>query len=168
MNYCAKSGNYEKKENRSTMTNLIIDGSSLMHRTHWVSKSQPLITQDGKNVGDVFIFLRTLKSYINQYSPNKVYCCWDKKIEYPSVNFREKLSESVYKGQRDKSLSDEVYANSDIVLDMVSSLGIKNMYPRTLEADDVIAWLTHRLKGENIVMSADQDMLQLVSENTIV
>jgi DNA polymerase I len=150
------------------MTNLIIDANSLMHRVHWVSKNRPLTTSYGRDIGDVSIFLRTLKSYIKTYSPNKVYCCWDKKLIYPSENFRDELTFNEYKGTRDHELSKEVFNNTDDLMIMLEALGIKNMFPRTLEADDVIAWLTHNLKGENIVISADNDMLQLVSENTKV
>ena len=150
------------------MKNLIIDANSLMHRVHWVSRTRPLTTSYGRDVGDVSIFLRTLKSYIKTYSPDKVYCCWDKKLVYPSENFRDELTFNEYKGTRDRELSKDVFNNTEDLIHMLEALGIKNMFPRTLEADDVIAWLTHNLQGENIVVSADNDMLQLVSENTKV
>jgi DNA polymerase I len=150
------------------MTNLIIDGNSLMHRVHWVSKSRPMLTQSGREVGDILIFLRTLKSYINQYSPNAIYCCWDKKLLYPSENFRDELTYSEYKDNRDREVTKDVFNNTDDLMIMLEALGIKNMFPRTLEADDVIAWLTHNLTGKNIVLTADNDMLQLVNENTFV
>ena len=42
------------------------------------------------------------------------------------------------------------------------------MYPGILEADDVIAWMTKKLPGDKVVISVDQDMLQLVNEKTMV
>ena len=42
------------------------------------------------------------------------------------------------------------------------------MYPGILEADDVIAWMTKKITGDKVVISVDQDMLQLVNKSTVV
>ena len=146
--------------------NLLIDGSSLMHRVHWVSTKQPLITSSGRDVGDVFIFLRTLKSYVRIHEAEDVYIGWDKKLIYPSTNFRHTLTEQDYKGQRDKEKNASVYDNEKLLADILKTLGIKSMFPGVLEADDVVAWLSYNLQGPNIVISGDNDLLQLISNTT--
>jgi 5'-3' exonuclease len=42
------------------------------------------------------------------------------------------------------------------------------MYPGILEADDVISWLSKEIKGRTVIVSVDQDMLQLVDQKTVV
>jgi len=146
--------------------NLIIDGSSLLHRVHWINSKRPFINSKGKNVGDIFMFLRSVKSYANMFDTKSIYVCWDKKIIYPSTNFRAELSKKEYKANRDKEKAKDVFTNEEDLTRMLTYLGIKNMYPRIMEADDVIAWLCEILDGPNIVVSADNDLLQLVSEKT--
>jgi 5'-3' exonuclease len=148
------------------MTNLLIDGSSLIHRAYHIGRQRPLTTSYNRDVTDMLIFLRTIKSYITNLNADDVYVCWDKKIQYPCSNFRDKLTEKSYKGNRDKSLAEDVYSNSDDLIKILESLGIKNLYPYTLEADDVIAWLSKNLKGRNVIISMDKDLLQLISETT--
>jgi 5'-3' exonuclease len=146
--------------------NLIIDGSSLMHRVHWVSKNNPFITSDGRDVGDVFIFLRTLKSYVRIFDADDIYIAWDKKLIYPSTNFRHTITEQGYKAQRDKEKNASVYDNEVTLSSVLKTLGVKSLFPGVLEADDVVAWLTYNLEGPNLVISADNDLLQLISKST--
>ena len=42
------------------------------------------------------------------------------------------------------------------------------MYPGILEADDVISWLSKRIKEPKVIVSVDQDRLQLVDKKTTV
>ncbi|UCH72545.1 MAG: hypothetical protein JSW62_03080 [Thermoplasmatales archaeon] len=140
--------------------NLLIDGSSLIHRAHWVNSNHPM------KMGEVFIFLRSLKSYIKMFESKSIYVCWDKKIIKSATNFRHEISDTEYKGNRDKSKAKDVYSNEESLTTILNCLGVKNMYPRIMEADDIIAWLSTTLDGPNIIVTADKDMLQLVSEKT--
>jgi len=72
--------------------------------------------------------------------------------------------EGTYKGTRQKA-DDSLYRQEGIIFDIVSTLGVKNMHPYVLEADDVISWLTTKIKP-NMIISVDHDLLQLVDENT--
>ena len=47
-------------------------------------------------------------------------------------------------------------------------LGLCNMYPGVLEGDDVIAFLCKELDGHNVIVSVDQDLLQLIDHRTDV
>lgn len=146
--------------------NLLIDGSSLIHRVHWINSKNPMTASNGRAVGDIFMFLRSLKSYVKMFDTTTVYMCWDKKLVYPSTNFRHELTGKEYKAHRDKEAAKDVYNNEEDLIIMLNCLGVKNMYPRIMEADDVIAWLSHTLDGPNMVISSDGDLLQLVSHNT--
>ena len=97
-----------------------------------------------------------------------IYSIWDKKLVYPSTNYRTKLSQEKYKGNRDKERNEAVYKHEELTTTLLSTLGVRNIYPGVLEGDDVIAWLCNKVDGPKVIVSADQDMLQLIDEDTIV
>jgi len=141
---------------------LFIDGSNLIHRSHWVSKNA--------KISSVYLFLASLKKYAVKFNTNDLTIAWDDKRDQETPNFRRLLIGKKYKGTRDKQKNYEAFKTADDAARVSSCLGIKNMYPNTLEADDIIAWLCKNKypDGDNIVISTDQDMLQLVDENNRV
>ena len=57
---------------------LTIDGNNLVHRVYWVANNI-------KNVSEnyhVYMFLNSVKSYVEMYQPDKVICVWDEKPDY--------------------------------------------------------------------------------------
>ena len=42
------------------------------------------------------------------------------------------------------------------------------MYPGVLEADDVISWMSKKSDELKVIVSVDQDMLQLIDDNNVV
>lgn len=97
-----------------------------------------------------------------------IYSIWDARLIRKKKNFRQKLSEHTYKSNRDKDRNAIVYKHEDLTVDLLKTLGVRNMYPGVLEGDDVIAWLCNKITGPKVIVSADQDMLQLIDDNTIV
>ena len=142
--------------------NILIDGNNLLHRAYWISQNN---SNKGFNGLCLSIFLKSLRTYIETFRPNKLYIAWDKKICWPSTNFRKTELNIEYKGNRDKSNSDDVYSHEEPLERLCKSLGVCNFYPHKLEADDVISWLTTVMQP-NIIVTADKDMLQLVSGTT--
>lgn len=149
----------------STSTTLLIDGNNTLHRTHWVANNTDarLINSKGVNVGSLFTFLKTIKSYAEQFNTCDIYIAWDRKL-LNEVNFRKELTDGNYKGTRDQERNKDVYNSMDSVVEFTTALGIKNIYPGKLEADDVISWLTNSLPGKKIIVSVDKDFIQLVKE----
>lgn len=143
--------------------NLLIDGSSLLWRTHYANVAQERSSVDN----NVHSFLKSLKSYAIMHNCKKIYIAWDKKAG-DGKNFRQTETDGEYKGQRDRSQAEVVYESQPKIDYATSLLGCKNMYPNILEADDIIAWLSHTLTGHNIIVTTDQDMLQLINSNTSV
>ena len=129
--------------------NLIIDGNNLLYRIFWTSNYK---IEESNNPGQVFLFLRSLKSYVDKFRPKNVYCTWDKKLEWPSTNFRREATTVEYKAGRD----DEKFKN------------VHNIFPLRMEADDLMAYLSSTLPGPNVIITTDKDLLQTVTENTIV
>lgn len=150
------------------MTTLILDCNNLLYRTFWISKNKGLINSKSQNVGSVLYFLNCVRSYVKNYEPDRVFAAWDKKLTWPSTNFRKEIITTKYKGNRNYTSFEGVHEHDDLIQQMLSNLNIKNIFPNVLEADDVIAWLTHTLPGKKVVVSTDKDLWQLVNENTKV
>lgn len=148
------------------MKTLLIDGNNLLYRTFWAAKYKAKQTSDLKdNHNDIYIYLRSLKSYVDKFKPVNVFCVWDKRLAYPFGNFRKELCTTEYKGNRDNAKFKEVFDKLDEIIKAVESLGIKNFYPFRMEADDVISWLSSNIEGEKIIVSTDKDMLQLINSD---
>jgi DNA polymerase-1 len=145
---------------------LLIDGNNTLHRTYWIANNtgRTLINSKGENTGNAFTFAKTIKSYVDQFNANKVYIAWDKKL-LSEVSFRSTLTEGSYKGTRDQDRNKAVYESADAIVSMVDSLGVKNIFPGKLEADDVISWLSKTITGKKIIISVDKDFIQLVAKD---
>lgn len=143
--------------------NLIIDSNNLLHRVYWVCTKYSRMSVPK-------MFFTCIKSYILEHmiSPGSVYMVWDKKLIKDKPNFRKTAIDVEYKATRDQDKNRAVYEISVPLRRMCKSLGLYNVYPGVLEADDVIAYLTRELPGEHVVVSVDQDMLQLINEHTDV
>ena len=123
-----------------------------------------LINSKGENVGCLFTFLKTVKSYAEQFNTSNIYIAWDRKLTN-EVNFRKELTDGSYKGTRDHERNKNVYDSMNSVIEATTALGIKNIFPGKLEADDVIGWLTNSLQGKKVIVSVDKDFIQLISDN---
>ena len=146
---------------------LIIDGSNALHRAFWVSQNGKKSFEDVYDVGPIYIFLKFLKSVVDRFKPDETWVAWDKRIKHPSTNFRKELLKDVYKQNRDTEKSEKVHEYHDKLVQWVESLGVYQLYPFVLEADDVMSWIAaDNREGTNIIVTVDKDLLQLVSENT--
>ena len=72
-----------------------------------------------------------------------------------------------YKSNRVSS-SPEVYDQRAELQVLLCLLGADQYYPREHEADDMIAYLANTREEDQVIMSADKDMLQLIRPNVSV
>lgn len=114
------------------------------------------------------MFLNSVFSYAQQFNPTRIIATWDKKLTYPSTNFRKEALKDLYKSNRDRSSNEDAHKYDDHIINLLIALGITNIYPNKLEADDVIAWITHNIPGKKCVVSVDKDLLQLIKDDTVV
>lgn len=133
---------------------LIIDGSNLMHRSYWVSSkhNRPILS----------LFLGSIRKLNNDHNPTEIYLAWDTRLIKGEKNFR-RTSSTEYKSNRDKDNWKKVYEHEKEIREVCGSLGIKNIYPGILEADDIISHLCDVLQGVKTIVTSDHDMLQLIS-----
>lgn len=145
--------------------NLIIDGTNIEFRIFYVSKELKMTNEAGEQTSCVYKFLASVKNLIEQFNPDDVYFAWDRRLTWPSTNFRQTLLEDQYKAGRVKPPDiDEMYAQEVKLIEGLEMLGCKHMFPNTLEADDVVAWLARNLEGPNVIVSVDHDLLQLIDD----
>lgn len=149
--------------------NLIIDGTNLEFRIFYISRNIKLTNNAGEQTGCIFKFLQTFYNLVEKFNPTNVYAAWDKKLTRPSTNFRKDILIDQYKAGRVKPPDiDEMFDQEVKLIEILETLGVKSIFPNVLEADDVCAWLSHTLPGKNVVVSVDQDLLQLITPNTSV
>lgn len=149
------------------MKSLIIDGSNLLYRVYWVAESRPKITNSkGEWTTPLYLFLKSLKTLQDNFKPNETWVCWDKKLNYPSTNYRKQLAAETYKQNRNCELANKIHEQHSTIEEWLAILGIKQMYPWSLEADDIISWLVKEKCVSSVIVSVDKDMLQLVDSHT--
>jgi 5'-3' exonuclease len=147
------------------MKTLIIDSNNLIHRTWWTAKNQAKRSED-INLSNLHIYftLNAIYSYVNKYKPDKTIAVWDEKLDY-QVNKR-KTEFADYKGNR--SSDSTPHENNGHIKMMLACLGIPSIFPRELEADDIVAYICKKNEGKKVIVSVDQDFLQLVDDETIL
>lgn len=147
------------------MKSLIIDGNNLVYRTWWTAKNI-VGTEEVAKLSNFHIYftINAIKSYVNTFKPDKIIACWDEKPDYQRNDRKELFPE--YKGNR--STDTAPHQNNEKIKELLYTLGIPSIFPRKLEADDVIAYLTEALEGSKVIISVDKDFLQLVSKDIII
>lgn len=146
------------------LTDVIFDGNNLAHRAAFIPGAPQ--QHNGINTTLLRHFIRMTLSNIRQVANvGDVYMVWDKRLNKQAVNFRKQLVDSVYKQNRDHSANDHIFAMIDVVIPILSSMGIRNVFPYSLEGDDVMAWLARHHCRKCVVITADEDLWQLVTDN---
>ena len=141
---------------------ILIDSSNLLHRAVWIAENTRT------NVNPSYIFLTSVKKYATMFNCSNIYSVWDKRLIRGIKNYRRLSKDVQYKATRDEEKNARVFSHEDLTTDLLNDLGVKNMYPGILEADDVICWLSKNLKGKKVIVSVDQEMLQLIDEDNKV
>ncbi len=139
---------------------LIVDGNSIANRAFYALPY--LSNHEGKASGAVFGFANLLIKLISQEKPEYVAVAFD----HGRKTFRNKIY-SDYKGQR-KPTPPELVSQFPVIRQMLSAMNIKFYEVEGIEADDIIGTLSKNSNFENILLSGDKDLLQLINENTHV
>lgn len=124
----------------------------------------------GTDVNTLLVFLRCLRAYAELIDgADELIAVWDSRLCRGEPNFRRTSASADYKGNRDHTDLEEAHAYDEQIQLAVESLGGFNMFPRRMEADDVIAWLTHTQTNRHItIVTVDKDMYQLINDNVSV
>ena len=143
----------------------LVDGYSLIYRAYFAFIRRPLTDSRGRNTSAVFGFFSSLFQLLRLRSPSLLAVVMDSRVP----TFRhERYPE--YKANREKAPRD-LHDQVPLIERILEALGISCLRRDGFEADDLIATLAARARGEKrecYILSGDKDLLQLVGGGTYV
>lgn len=169
-----------EREQFSSMTRddkvLIVDGTNMFIRTFC---AVPILNDDGKHVGGMIGFLKSLGFVIRTMNPTRVVIVFDGK---GSSTQRKKMYDGYKQGRVIKSninrvdgfegLEDEKRSMMEQMARLVEyllELPVNVLVIDSVEADDVVAYLALDVfKKDVIILSSDKDFYQIVSDRITI
>jgi len=145
-------------------TFVLIDGNAILHRAY---HAMPRFEINGKLVNAIYGFISILFSAIEKHEPEYLAVAFDVK----GPTFRDELFKE-YKAKRIKP-PQEFYDQIPDVWEFLKVAEIPLLTREGYEADDIIGTLAKKVngdlgEGEVIIITGDQDTLQLVDDRTKV
>ena len=139
---------------------VIIDGNSLVNRAFY---ALPLLTnQDGEYSNAVYGFVNILVKCVTEIQPQYICVAFD----HSRHTFRTDMY-AQYKGTR-KEMPPELRSQMPLLKTLLNFMNISIYEVPNIEADDIIGTVAKHSGVENIILSGDRDVLQLIDENTEV
>ena len=142
---------------------LLVDGMALLFRGFFATafRGNFMKTSTGVPTNGIYQFLRYFHDAVKTYEPSHVVCCWD----MGSKTFRNEIYPN-YKANREAA-PEELIPQFDLVKEVVEAFNIPNVGLKNFEADDCIGTLSrlYSKTDEVVILTGDQDMLQLVDHN---
>lgn len=143
---------------------LLIDASALIHRFFYALP--PLTTPKDDPIGAIYGLCVTLLKIFREQNPDHIAAAFDR----PEPTFRDEIFKE-YKIQRPKA-ADELVNQIIRMREVFELFGIPILEKTGFEADDIIGTLVEKFRGAKdlkiIVLSGDNDMLQLVDDKNNV
>lgn len=141
---------------------LLVDGSAVLHRAYHAYP--PLTAKDGKLVGTVYGVASILISALQELGPSEVVVAWD----VPKPTFRHSRYIG-YKAKRRKA-DPEMIEQIPLTKQVINQMGLTQVEKEGYEADDIIGTLAKQgsSKGEVVILTGDQDTMQLVNKQVKV
>ncbi|HHV94118.1 MAG TPA: DNA polymerase I [Firmicutes bacterium] len=142
---------------------VLVDGNSLIHRAFYALPT--LTTSQGEHTNAVLGFTTMLLRLLEDEEPDYMAVAFD--LAGPTFRHQEFQD---YKATRPK-MAEELVPQVGLIKQVVEAFGIPILETPGYEADDIIGTLAcyHRQLGRKVmIVTGDQDCLQLVDENTTV
>lgn len=143
----------------------IIDGHAQIYRCYY-APFRPLNSPSGEPTKATHVFCAMLFNLIRNRSPDFLAMALD--VSDATV-FRRDIDPQ-YKAQRDPPPED-LPPQADRIIQIVEALGIPIFRKQGFEADDLMATIAERLKGEDVcihLVSKDKDLEQLISDRVVL
>ena len=146
---------------------LLVDGNSISYRAFFATSYTGLVmkSKDGFPTNALYTFANMTISMIKHFKPTHIVYAFDhgkKTLRHESL--------STYKGNR-KSMPSELVMQMPLIREFLNLIGIYNNSIEGIEADDIIGTCSKLFSNSDndiVVVSSDNDMLQLVNKNTRV
>ncbi len=144
---------------------LIIDGNSIVNQAYFATKNANMTNKDGVPTNAVYGFVNMMLKFRADINPTHIAVAFDMK----GPTFRHQQYDQ-YKAGR-KPMADDLRVQIPILKNMLDAMGIYRMELSGFEADDLLgtcARLCEEDGWEVVIVTGDQDALQLVTERTSV
>jgi DNA polymerase-1 len=144
---------------------MLLDTYGLVYAAFFAMKDRPLTTTRGVRIEAAYVFTTTLIKLIADEKPTHVVACFDRGLPAARLAIFE-----AYKAQRE-TMPDDLRSQFALVRAVLEVYDIPAMDVEGEEADDVIATLAaeaERAGNETVVVTGDNDLLQIVDDKTTV
>ena len=143
----------------------IVDGNNLSFKAYSVmkeSRSGLLRNSLGEPTTVIFGLLRSLDKLVIRTKFDRVIITWD---IGGGNQYRRNIYKD-YKGNRDYKDMSDYFEELDACRNYMKVLGFNQAKVKGIEADDLIAWMAHKLRDENkvVIISDDKDFFQTVKK----
>ncbi len=135
------------------------------------------INPSGNHIGGLAGFLKSVGSVIKHIEPTRVICVFDgqggstnKRYLYPDYKANRHITKitnwDAFDTQEEES--EAITAQIIRLIDYLKCLPVDLVAIDKIEADDVIGYVAQKFSEKVVILSTDQDYLQLVNENISV
>ncbi len=144
---------------------MLLDTYGLVYAAFFAMKDRPLTTTRGVRIEAAYVFTTTLTKLIADEKPTHVVACFDRGLPAGRISIYQP-----YKAQR-QTMPDDLRSQFALVRRILEVYDIPTIEIEGEEADDLIATLACEAEArgdETIVVTGDNDLLQVVDERTTV
>ncbi len=144
---------------------MLLDTYGLVYAAFFAMKDRPLTTASGTRIEAAYVFTTTLQKLVADEAPTHVVACFDRGLPQARVAMFE-----AYKAQRE-TMPDDLRSQFALVRRILDVYEIPILELEGQEADDIIATLAQQAEREGqttVVITGDNDLLQIVDERTTV
>lgn len=143
---------------------VLIDGHAIVYRAYYAFPKS-FVTREGELVNAVYGFSSILLNVIKELRPTHVAVAFD--LDKPTFRHQEFTDYKAHRPETEQELKDQIGR----VKEVVRILNIPVFEVEGFEADDVIGTLAkqaHTKKIQAVIVTGDQDAMQLVNGNVKV
>ena len=146
---------------------VLVDGNNLLFRSYYATAYTGNImrNKDGFPTNGLFGFVNMINKIISEEKPEYMMVAFD-----IGKTFRHEKYERYKDGRRETP--DDLKLQFPVAKKILTAMGIKYLECEGYEADDIIGtislWCDKDLEYEALIVSSDKDLLQLISDETVV
>jgi len=139
-------------------SHVVIDANNLLNRAYFATH---LTNKKGEKISGSFSTMRMTGSILKKFKPKSAIVAWDKGKSEARIKIYPEYK-AQREAKRDPKEQEMLHKNRMSCIDLFSFLPVKQVMVDGVEADDVIGYLCEKLKGTKVIVSNDQDFVQLV------
>lgn len=138
---------------------ILIDGHNLAYRMYYQPGLKRLKRADGKTSGVFFGFLSNIQKIITKFRPERLFIVFDGR----NSSLHKSKTLKGYKAGRKKAKK-SLYRQINDLQKLFTNLGIRVLVKEKTEADDILWHIAKFNPFKSIIISADRDMLQCITD----